>query len=126
MSDAIAADGCKVAANRMSFGRWMREIGWRHVIVWLGLAFALYPVVWIVSAAFNKVQSLVAARLIPREMTTRQLHDALRQSDGAVPALDHQLLQGGPRRGRAQCSAGGGRCLRLQPTPLQGSADSGC
>jgi ABC-type maltose transport system permease subunit len=65
MSDAITATD----TNRMSFGRWMREIGWRHLVVWVGLAFAMYPVVWIVSAAFNKVQSLVAARLIPRDIT---------------------------------------------------------
>jgi len=65
MSETIAATD----TNRMSFGRWMREIGWRHLVVWLGLAFAMYPVVWIVSAAFNKVQSLVAARLIPRDIT---------------------------------------------------------
>lgn len=58
-----------IKPNRMSVGRWVREIGWRHVVLWVGLAFALYPIVWIVSAAFNKVQSLVAARLIPREVT---------------------------------------------------------
>jgi arabinogalactan oligomer / maltooligosaccharide transport system permease protein len=56
--------------NRMTFGRWMREIGWRHLVGVAGLVFALYPVVWIISAAFNKVQTLTAARLIPREVTT--------------------------------------------------------
>jgi arabinogalactan oligomer/maltooligosaccharide transport system permease protein len=59
-----------VTVNRMTFGRWMREIGWRHLVAVAGLVFALYPVVWIVSAAFNKVQTLVAARLIPRDLTT--------------------------------------------------------
>ena len=68
MSDSGRED-VAVAVNRMSFGRWMREIGWRHIVMLVGVAFALYPVVWIVSAAFNKVQSLVAARLIPREVT---------------------------------------------------------
>jgi arabinogalactan oligomer/maltooligosaccharide transport system permease protein len=68
MSDTTPP-GIPVAVNRISFGRWMREIGWRHIVMWIGLAFALYPVVWIVSASFNKVQSLVAARLIPREVT---------------------------------------------------------
>ena len=68
MSDTIPGD-VAVASNRISFGRWMREIGWRHIVLWIGVAFALYPVVWIVSAAFNSVQSLVAARLIPREVT---------------------------------------------------------
>ena len=70
MSEQKPTLGVAVAANRMSFGRWMREIGWRHAVAVAGLAFALYPVIWIFSAAFNKVQTLVAARLIPRDVTT--------------------------------------------------------
>ncbi|HJR87685.1 MAG TPA: ABC transporter permease subunit, partial [Acidimicrobiia bacterium] len=57
-------------ANKMPFARWFRELGWRHLVGLVGLLFALYPVVWIVSAAFNSVQSLVSARLIPRSLTT--------------------------------------------------------
>ena len=56
--------------NKMPFARWFRELGWRHVVGLVGVLFALYPVVWIVSAAFNSVQSLVSARLIPRSLTT--------------------------------------------------------
>jgi arabinogalactan oligomer / maltooligosaccharide transport system permease protein len=56
--------------NRLSPGRWMRELGWRHVVAWIGILFAMYPVAWIVSSSFNRVQSLVAARLIPRQVTT--------------------------------------------------------
>jgi ABC-type maltose transport system permease subunit len=48
----------------------MRELGWRHVVAWIGILFAMYPVAWIVSSSFNRVQSLVAARLIPRQVTT--------------------------------------------------------
>jgi len=70
MSETTPQPEAAVPINRMSFGRWMREIGWRHLVVLLGLAFAMYPVVWIVSASLNKVQSLVSARLIPRELTT--------------------------------------------------------
>lgn len=56
--------------NRLSFGRWLRELGWRHVVAWIAILFAMYPVAWIVSASFNRIQSLVAARLIPRQITT--------------------------------------------------------
>jgi ABC-type maltose transport system permease subunit len=54
----------------MPFARWFRELGWRHLVGLIGILFALYPVAWIVSAAFNSVQSLVSARLIPRSLTT--------------------------------------------------------
>lgn len=59
-----------MTTNRLSFGRWLRELGWRHVVAWIAILFAMYPVAWIVSASFNRVQSLVAARLIPRQVTT--------------------------------------------------------
>lgn len=60
----------EAAENRMPFARWFRELGWRHLVGLVGVLFALYPVAWIVSAAFNSVQSLVSARLIPRSFTT--------------------------------------------------------
>ena len=65
MSERVA-----LTANRLSFGRWVRELGWRHLVAWIAILFAMYPVAWIVSASFNRIQSLVAARLIPRQITT--------------------------------------------------------
>lgn len=56
--------------NKMPLSRWFRELGWRHLVGLAGVLFALYPVAWIVSAAFNSVQSLVSARLIPRSLTS--------------------------------------------------------
>jgi arabinogalactan oligomer/maltooligosaccharide transport system permease protein len=58
-----------VVTNRLSFGRWLRELGWRHMVAWIAILFAMYPVAWIVSASFNRIQTLVAARLIPRQVT---------------------------------------------------------
>ncbi len=55
--------------NRMSAARWVREIGWRHLILLMAVAFSLFPVVWIVSAAFNSIDNLAAARLIPDSVT---------------------------------------------------------
>ena len=47
----------------------MREIGWRHALLVLFAGFSLYPVIWILSAAFNSSDSLATARLIPRSVT---------------------------------------------------------
>jgi ABC-type maltose transport system permease subunit len=46
-----------------------RRTGGRHLFAIAVSIFALYPVVWIVSAAFNAANSLSSARLIPREVT---------------------------------------------------------
>jgi ABC-type maltose transport system permease subunit len=53
----------------MSPRRWARELGWRHLVAMVGVAFSLYPVVWILSAAFNSVDNLQTARLIPADVT---------------------------------------------------------
>lgn len=49
---------------------WLRQVGWRHLVLMAGVFFSLYPVVWILSAAFNPVDNLQTAQLIPDGMTT--------------------------------------------------------
>ena len=46
----------RVVGGRTPFGRWFRSLGWRHLVAWLALLFALFPVVWVVSASFNPLQ----------------------------------------------------------------------
>ena len=50
-----------------AFSRWFRRVGWRHLVAWVALGFALFPVVWIVSASFNPAGSLNSQRLIPAD-----------------------------------------------------------
>jgi arabinogalactan oligomer/maltooligosaccharide transport system permease protein len=52
------------------FRRWMRTRGFRHLFAIAVAAFSLFPVIWIVSAAFNSVDSLSASSLIPNDITT--------------------------------------------------------
>lgn len=54
----------------MSPRRWLRELGWRHLILLLAVVFSLFPVVWIVTASVNAANSLSSATLIPRQFTT--------------------------------------------------------
>jgi ABC-type maltose transport system permease subunit len=45
--------------------RWIREVGWRHVVALVAVFFALYPVVWIISASVNPDDTLSNSDLIP-------------------------------------------------------------
>jgi arabinogalactan oligomer / maltooligosaccharide transport system permease protein len=49
---------------RLFRGNW-----WRHLVGIAAVAFAMFPVAYVVSAAFNADQSLSGASLIPREVT---------------------------------------------------------
>jgi arabinogalactan oligomer/maltooligosaccharide transport system permease protein len=50
--------------NKRSFHVWFRQTGWRHLFAWAALVFALFPVTWVVSAAFSD-GNLSSQRLIP-------------------------------------------------------------
>lgn len=49
--------------------RWIREVGWRHLVALVVVFFALYPVVWIISSSVNPVDTLSNAKLIPEGAT---------------------------------------------------------
>ncbi len=46
-------------------GRWIREVGWRHLVAFVGVAFALFPVVWMISASINPTDTLSGGQLVP-------------------------------------------------------------
>ncbi len=51
------------------FLRWLGGNGLRHLITWIALAFALFPIVWIFSASINPTGSLLQRSLIPENIT---------------------------------------------------------
>ncbi len=59
-----------VTQGRMPFGRYVREIGWRHLVGIAAVAFALYPVAWMFTSSINSVDSLTTVRFIPDSITT--------------------------------------------------------
>lgn len=52
-------------APRASFG----DSWWRHLVALVAVGFAIFPALYVVSAAFNADQSIGGARLIPRHVT---------------------------------------------------------
>jgi len=50
---------------KKTFGRWFREIGWRHVVGVLAVLWALFPVSYLVSASLNPLGNVVTSTMIP-------------------------------------------------------------
>ncbi len=46
---------------------WMRVL--KHVIIWIVIAFCLFPILWALSASFNPANTLVGQPLIPEEIS---------------------------------------------------------
>lgn len=80
--------GKQVAASGGRFGRWLRQLGWRHLVAWLALVFALFPVIWVVSASLNPLQTLTSQRLFPETISFDSYSELL---FGNVPYLSWYL-----------------------------------
>jgi arabinogalactan oligomer / maltooligosaccharide transport system permease protein len=45
--------------------RWIREVGWRHVVAMIAVVIALVPVLYIISASLNPLGSVASTSVIP-------------------------------------------------------------
>lgn len=75
--------------RRMSFGRWFRTVGWRHLVGVIALAFSLFPVVFIVSSSLNPAGTLSGSRLWPSNVSLINYRDLLNGTD--APFVDWML-----------------------------------
>jgi hypothetical protein len=59
----VTADDQTEAVVRLGSakGGWWRQVGWRHLIAWI----ALFPILFLVSAAINPLGTLSPSQLIP-------------------------------------------------------------
>ncbi len=67
--------------NRRPFGRWFREIGWRHVVGVAALIFSLFPVLFIISSSLNASGSLSSSGFFPSEFSLINYRDLLSGED---------------------------------------------
>lgn len=69
MSAIVSEPYVAPKAARRSFGKWFGVLGWRHLIAVVALVFALFPVLWVVSAAFTEDPSISSSAIIPTNPT---------------------------------------------------------
>ena len=82
-STASPATALAAATHRMPFGRWFAEIGWRHVVGLLAVAFAVFPILFVLSASVNPSGSLSATGLIPTDGVTFEHYAAMLSGERA-------------------------------------------
>ncbi|GGB43748.1 sugar ABC transporter permease [Flexivirga endophytica] len=80
-----AATAAGAARQTSSGGSAFRAVWWRHVLVWIAIAFALFPILFVLSAALNPAGTLSTTSLLPKNVSVNNF-DAL-FSDGARPYL---------------------------------------
>src|SRR5699024_11436384 len=70
MSSTTAGPAPVQPRRRIPLRRWMSEIGWRHVVGVGAVIFALFPIVFVISASVNPAGSITNTNLIPTEGVT--------------------------------------------------------
>ena len=48
-------------AGRRRFGGWFARFGWRHLVAWLAIIYAAFPLVYVLSASFNPEGTLTGS-----------------------------------------------------------------
>jgi arabinogalactan oligomer/maltooligosaccharide transport system permease protein len=57
--------------SRRTFPQWFKALGWRHLVALVAVAFACFPVLWVISAAFTADPTISSGSLVPRDPTTQ-------------------------------------------------------
>jgi arabinogalactan oligomer / maltooligosaccharide transport system permease protein len=57
--------GSEVVRLGTAKGNWFKRVGWSHLVGVLALAFSLFPIIFVVSAALNPVGTLSSSSLLP-------------------------------------------------------------
>ena len=58
-------------------GGWFRRVGWSHLVGVLALAFSLFPIIFVVSAALNPLGTLSSSELLPTRISFANFSDTL-------------------------------------------------
>jgi arabinogalactan oligomer/maltooligosaccharide transport system permease protein len=81
MSTTVANTPPVPKSKRRTFKGWLRNTGWRHAVAWAAIACAIFPVLWVVSAAFTKDPSISSTAIIPSEPTLQNFQTLFNNPD---------------------------------------------
>jgi arabinogalactan oligomer / maltooligosaccharide transport system permease protein len=62
-------------------GSWLRQVGWRHLVGMVALFFAIFPILFLVSAAINPLGTLSSSQLLPTGASLDNFADLFSRTD---------------------------------------------
>ena len=52
-----------VRTNKKTFGIWFKEVGWKHIVAWMMMVYALFPILYIISTSLTDFGGIENAAL---------------------------------------------------------------
>src|SRR5579871_3550663 len=87
----VAATLARTDARRPRSKPKLKDTWWRHVVAIVAIVIALFPVVYIVSSAFNAQNTLQSAQVIPTHLTLHHFGDLLHNNVTANTAAKQDV-----------------------------------
>ena len=111
-----AGRGEPAAAGRAT-RRWFAQVGWRHLVGVLAVVFSLFPILFVISAAFNPLGTLSSTELVPTSGLSLENFTNLFDRTAFGPLVPQLAADRGRGRGRVGLPVGAGG-VRLLPDAL--------
>ena len=73
---------------------WFQRVGWRHLVAIVAIIFALVPISFVVSAAFNPLGTLSSTSLIPTQFSTGNFTNLFTRTDFPRWFLNSLIISG--------------------------------
>jgi arabinogalactan oligomer/maltooligosaccharide transport system permease protein len=73
---------------------WFQRAGWRHIVALVAIVFALVPISFVVSAAFNPLGTLSSTSLIPTSFSTGNFTNLISNTDFTKWFFNSILISG--------------------------------
>jgi arabinogalactan oligomer/maltooligosaccharide transport system permease protein len=73
---------------------WFGRVGWRHVVALVAIVFALIPISFVVSAAFNPLGTLSSTSLIPTQFGTANFTNLFGKTEFARWFINSVIISG--------------------------------
>jgi arabinogalactan oligomer/maltooligosaccharide transport system permease protein len=74
---------------------WFGRVGWRHLVALVAIVFAIIPISFVVSAAFNPLGTLSSTSLIPTQFSASNFTNLFSTTDFAKWFLNSVIISGG-------------------------------
>ncbi len=78
----------------MTGGNWFTRVGWRHVVAIIAVIWALFPISFVVSAAFNPLGTLSSTSLVPYRFGLENTDKLFNQTQFVRWFLNSVLISG--------------------------------
>lgn len=85
----------KAAPRPSRFRKWFRDKGWRHLVAYVAIAFAVFPAIYVMSSAVNPLGTLTSSQVIPEGANLDNFRDLFEEVPYRRWYINTMVIAGG-------------------------------